>query len=247
MTLHPEILSEKQKQIIEKLGFLKTFSCYLAGGTSLAIQIGHRTSLDLDFYTNRKFENTELVRVILKELQKTKLMNDQPEGTLQGDIAGVRFSLLYYDYPLVHPLIHFPPIKLASLEDIAAMKIAAIIQRAKQRDFFDIYYLIQKLSMEVIIKSTYQKYPWYEENNQIIFKSLTYFEEADKDEEIKSINIYNRQTNWKKVKDTLSQEVRNYLSRRPIFPFPKSRRVPQENPVVDFVRKGKLNRIRLFS
>lgn len=207
---HPEILSETQKKVIEKLGFLK--NCYLAGGTALTIQLGHRTSLDLDFYTWHKFSNQRILQLIRKHIHESQFDSRQPEGTVQGKIMKVHFSLFHYDYPLIRQLLDLPPIKIASLEDIAAMKVVAIVQRAKQRDFIDIYYLIQKLGLENIIKSTYQKYPWYEENNQIIFTSLTYFDEADNDKEINAIKLSDSKLSWKNVKNKLKAEVTNYLS-----------------------------------
>lgn len=106
----------------------------------------------------------------------------------------------------------FTPIKLAYYEDIAAMKIVAIIQRAKQRDFFDLYYLIKKMGLTKIISATYKKYPWYEENNQIILKALTFFEEADQDEEIKRITILDKALNWERVKKEITIEVKRFMA-----------------------------------
>ena len=212
MTLHLEILSESQKEVLEKLGFLESFSCYLVGGTALAIQLGHRTSLDLDFYIREKFSSKKITQNLSKLIKKTEFDADQPEGTLQGYVQGVNFSLFHYDYPLIRPLVDFPPIKLVSLEDISAMKVAAIIQRAKQRDFFDMYYLIKKLGLGNIITAAYAKYPWYEENNQIIFKALMYFDEADHDAEISAIRFFDKDITWSRIKKEITKEVKIYLS-----------------------------------
>lgn len=209
--IYPQILNGKQAEILRNLGFLTDFGFYLAGGTALAIQLGHRTSLDFDFYSQEKLDTDKLRREFVRHFPDEKIPQEQPEDTFWLTISGINLSIFYYPYKLVKKLADYPPVKLASLEDIAAMKIAAVIQRARQRDFFDLYYLLKKLSLARVIEATYEKYPWYQENNQIIFKALTYFEEADEDTEIRRIAIFDKNLSWKKVKETIKKEVENYL------------------------------------
>lgn len=211
MKLYTQILTAKQKQILQNLTFLgKSF--YLGGGTALALQLGHRTSLDFDFYSPEKFVASRIIADFKKQLPSASFPKEQPEDTFQTEIFKVSLTAFYYPYKLIGEFALFPPIKLASLEDLAAMKIAAVIQRAKQRDFFDTYYLIEKLGLAKIIKSAYQKFPWYEENNQIILKALTYFDEADADLEIGKIIIFDKNVSWPKVKKRISQEIKKYLA-----------------------------------
>lgn len=209
---YPEILSAKQKKVLAGLTCLKGYPFYLAGGTALAIQLGHRSSLDFDFYSPEKFDNKQISKAFKKQFINILLPNKQSENTWQGKIMGVNISVFYYPYKLIRPLIDFTPIKLASYEDVAPMKIVAIIQRAKQRDFFDLYYLIKKIGLTKIIASTYEKYPWYEENNQIVFHALTFFEEADMDEEIKKIAIFDKELNWERVKKEITIEVKRLIA-----------------------------------
>ncbi len=93
------------------------------------------------------------------------------------------------------------------------MKIAAIVQRAKQRDFLDIYYLLKKISFGKIIEATYAKYPWYEENSKIIFKSLTYFDDANQDNEVSAVKIFDKSVTWPRVKKEISKKVAEYLKK----------------------------------
>lgn len=209
---YPEILSFKQKKILAGLIFLKGFPFYLAGGTALALQLKHRTSLDFDFYSPEKFNNQQVYQAFKKHFLNIFLAKEQSENTWQAKVMGINISVFYYPYKLIKPLINFRSVKLASYEDIAAMKIVAIIQRAKQRDFFDLYYLIKKIGLPKIIAATYEKYPWYEENNQIIFKALTFFEEANQDEEIKRIAVFDKTLNWEKVKKEIAIEVKRFIS-----------------------------------
>ena len=145
MKPYPDILSESQVVVMDRLGYLTDNGFYLGGGTALALQLGHRTSLDFDFYSPKKFDN----RVLAQELNTvfagtsdTDMPLAQLKDTFQGKIQGVNVSGFYYPYVLVGELVDLAPLKLASLQDIAAMKVAAVIQRGKQRDFIDIYYLI---------------------------------------------------------------------------------------------------------
>ena len=134
MRFYPQILNEKQHKILAKLGFLLDFSCYLGGGTALALQLGHRTSLDFDFYTSRKFDNLRLLQQFRDAFDAVEIGENLPADTLQLNVSGINVSVFYYPYKLIDKLIEFPPIKMASLTDIAAMKVAAVVQRAKQRD-----------------------------------------------------------------------------------------------------------------
>ncbi|KKU67574.1 MAG: hypothetical protein UX92_C0030G0002 [Candidatus Amesbacteria bacterium GW2011_GWA1_47_20] len=161
MAFYPHILNPIQAQILPKLSFTKP-QFYLGGGTALALQLGHRTSVDFDFYAPQKFDNQKLGLTISQLFPNVKT----PATHL-------------YQYPLLDQLVDYGPVLLAGLRDIAAMKTAAVVQRARQRDFYDIYYLIKKLGVETFINATYQKFPWYEENNVVVFTSLTYFTEAD--------------------------------------------------------------------
>lgn len=134
--MHLEVLNKKQKKIIPKLGFLKKYGFYLAGGTALALQLGHRTSQDLDFYTQKHFR----FRVFLKEIEK-KLGEKAKEYSLAKDTLFIRIldtdlSFFYYEYPLIKPLLKMNSLNLASKEDIGGMKILSIVQRATKRDYY---------------------------------------------------------------------------------------------------------------
>ncbi|KKU82466.1 MAG: hypothetical protein UY10_C0032G0002 [Microgenomates group bacterium GW2011_GWA2_47_8] len=214
MMFHPNILHPRQQQVLGKLAVSRAFDYYLAGGTALALQLGHRTSLDFDFYSGGKLVSGELMTRI-KQALPTIAISRQTDDTFQAVASGVNISVFYYPYPLLKKLVDFPPIQLASLEDIAAMKIVALVQRARQRDFWDVYYLIERLGLANVIASAYRKYPWYEENSQIVFRALTYFEDADTDEEVGRVTIFDKRLQWTDVKEKIRQEVKTYLKETP--------------------------------
>lgn len=210
--LYPQILSKNQQEALAKLGILGK-DYYLAGGTALALQLGHRTSLDFDLYNINHFSNEELIKKLKSTFSTSfKANENQPKDTLFTEIMEVKMSVFYYPYPLISSPVEFPPIKLASLEDISAMKVAAIVQRGKQRDFIDLYYLINKIGINKILESAYQKYPWYREMDEIIFTSLTYFDDAEKDKGLRAIKVLDPKFSWERAKETILKEIKKYQS-----------------------------------
>jgi len=210
MAFYPHILSSTQNEILPRLSFTKP-EFYLGGGTALALQLGHRTSVDFDFYAPRKFDNQQMAQTINRLFPGTDTSSEQPENTLRLDVMGTEVSVFYYPYPLLDPVVDYGSVSLASLTDIAAMKTAAVVQRARQRDFYDIYYLIKELGMEKIITATYQKFPWYEENNVVVFTSLTYFTDADNDLEAERVKVFDRNVTWEMVKKRVKEETQKYV------------------------------------
>lgn len=210
MTFYPNILHPRQRKVLGKLAVSRAFDYYLAGGTALALQLGHRTSLDFDFYSKEKLES-EKFATRLKQLFPSIKISHQTDDTFLAIATGVNISVFYYPYQLLRDLVNFPPVQLASLEDIAAMKIVALVQRARQRDFWDIYYLIETLGIASVITSAYRKYPWYEENNQIVLRALTYFEDADNDQEVARVTVFDKNIRWEDVKEKIRQEAKKYL------------------------------------
>lgn len=207
MQPYEHILNSKQKTTLSRLGFLTATPLYMGGGTALALQLGHRTSEDFDLYNREKFDVESLKNLFLEKAPDTQVLSEHEDGTLQMKTGGVDVSVFYYPYPLIGQLVSFNPIKLASQEDIAASKIAAIVQRAKQRDFVDIYFLIIKMGLHKILECAFRKFPWYRESSGIVLKSLVYFSEADHDAEAGRIKVFDKSVTWQKVKEHIAREV----------------------------------------
>lgn len=209
---YPQILSKNQQDALSKLGVLGK-DYYLAGGTALALQLGHRTSLDFDFCSINHLDNKELANKLSRVFPSDfKARENQPKDTLFAEIEGIKISFFYYPYTPINGFVDFPPIKLASIEDISAMKVAAIVQRGKQRDFIDLYYLINKIGINKILESAYQKYPWYREMDEIVFTSLTYFDDAEKDKGLRAIKVLDPKFSWERAKETILEEIKKYRS-----------------------------------
>jgi len=195
------MLDKKRRDLLKKLSFLEKYGFYLAGGTALALHIGHRISLDFDFYTEREFDARKLREKFDKEFKKVQ-ETYIAEDTLGLEIDSIGMSFFKYPYPLIKPLQKVENIYLASLEDIAAMKIIAISQRGKRRDFIDIYFLIEIFGLKKIIDITIKKYPMF--NIYVGLQGLVYFKDADDD--IKKISLL-KNVDWEEVKSYILKEV----------------------------------------
>jgi len=199
-----EAISKQTAENLVLLGKSKILgSAYLAGGTALALQIGHRISYDLDFFTDQKFK----AQIFLKEMSRFKLYQHERVGwgTILGKLGNVKFSLFYYPYPLLRKPISFKNISIADIADISAMKIAAISERGTKRDFVDLYFILQKITLNEVFNFYDRKYQKLSSNSVHIKKSLVYFEDAEKDPTPKMIIP----VSWGKVKTFFKKEIKN--------------------------------------
>lgn len=201
--MHWEILNKNQKPLLGKLAIFRKIGAYLAGGTALALHLGHRSSEDFDFYTPKEF-NPETFESAIRHSLQGFARNQVAYGTVTGDYKKVHISCFYYDYPLIRPLVKTEHVDLASVEDIGAMKMVAISQRGKRRDFLDVYVLAKIYGLAELVSWTRKKYRSID--SYIILKGLTYFEDADNDASARGFGLF-KPVEWKKVKKYISSEA----------------------------------------
>ncbi|MFH1563305.1 MAG: nucleotidyl transferase AbiEii/AbiGii toxin family protein [Nitrospirota bacterium] len=176
---------------------------YLAGGTALALQLGHRISYDLDLFTQEEFDE----ETILPEIEKISSfqLEEIAPRTILGKFEDIRFSIFYYQYPLLYPTKRFGMISIADVPDIAAMKIAAIASRGTKRDFVDLYFICKEVvSLKEIVQLYDKKYKNLATTIIHIMKSLIYFEDAEPDEMPKML----KEIQWEEVKRYFESEVK---------------------------------------
>ena len=156
---------------------------YLAGGTGLALRLGHRVSLDLDLFS-RENALGEAERAFFMEALKASgdvEIEESKDGTCHLILDGTRVSLLRYSYPLLAPTDKWGGISVASIEDIAAMKVSAIIGRGVKKDFVDLHEICVRSSLEGVLRAAAKKYsPHYDFILQAA-RALVYFEDAEKE------------------------------------------------------------------
>ena len=204
-----DILDEGRRDLLPRLKFLKNSGFYLAGGTALALQIGHRISADFDFYNQNKFNPTKIYRDFQAQKPAKILLGNTAEDTLFLEINNIAISLFTYSYPLLKPLKKSENLNIASLEDIAAMKLIAIIQRGVKRDFIDLYFLAQIFGLEKIMNLTKKKYTGF--NKYLACQALVYFKDAQ-GEQAGEVELI-KPLSWEKVKKYLEAEVRHVKRR----------------------------------
>lgn len=180
-----EVLYPTAKKSLDLLGKSKALSsAYLAGGTALALQLGHRYSYDFDFFTPRQFKVGTKASGIRRVLPNFSLERTA-ENTILGYIGKTRFSLFFYEYPLLFPPHQFMGVAVADIKDIAPMKITAIADRGITRDFIDLYFICavaQTISLTEVLRLYDRKYKKFSQNKMHILRSLVYFDDAETSE-----------------------------------------------------------------
>lgn len=148
----------------------------LVGGTALALQYGHRMSIDLDFFGNIE-EDSIAIREILHNIGPISVFKETSNIKIYT-VNGIKVDFVNYKYPWIDAVIEKDGLRLASPKDIAAMKINAIEGRGTKKDFIDMYFLLQHYTLDDILTFYANKYP---ENSLFrALMSLTYFEDAEK-------------------------------------------------------------------
>lgn len=202
--MHWEILDPLRKKLLPKLAITKAHGFYLAGGTALALQLGHRTSVDFDFYAPEKFDEMRFETDLVQQLNGFKVTQRSP-GTLIGQVQRVDLSFFYYPYPLLEPLIPAETLHLISIADIAAMKLIAISQRGVRRDFLDLYVIAKDRGFGTVFDWTQKKFSQFDP--YVCLKALTYFEDADRDESGRGMQLKER-VSWATVKTFFEQQAK---------------------------------------
>lgn len=171
-----DILDEERKKILPLFsGFKEMF--YLAGGTGLALQIGHRDSVDFDFFNVESFSTEKLFKDIALVFAGKEVVKIQEEkDTLSIFIdKKIKVSFIAYPYKLLEPLIESEYFKFCSLLDIGCMKLSALVSRSLQKDYVDLYFISQKIGLETLLNSVEKKFPLLDLN--LVLKSLVYFDD----------------------------------------------------------------------
>ena len=162
--------------------WLKESNWYLAGGTALALQTGHRQSFDLDFFTRENHFNEKQLIARFSGNENWQI-DVEDKNTIYGQLLNSKVSFIAYPFfvPKQEPLWH-GFVKVLNKIDIAVMKIVAISQRGRKRDFFDLYWCAKNLEpLEEIIKRLPEQYPSVAHNYHHILKAMVYFEDAESD------------------------------------------------------------------
>ena len=198
--LHRKTIAAPTLGILKAITAVPELSAFnLAGGTSLALQIGHRLSVDLDFFGHRPFETQEILD-LLQPIGQVRMMS-QSKNILVLNVEGVKVDFVNYRYPVIKELVHIEGLRLLDLPDIAAMKLAAIAGRGRKKDFVDIYFLLKRYSLAQLFDFYSAKYE--DGSTFMVSRSITYFDDADQDEDL----MLFKKVSWQAIKETILKEV----------------------------------------
>jgi predicted nucleotidyltransferase component of viral defense system len=203
--LHWNTVTDSMRLVLT--GFTQTETgqrFYLAGGTALSLQLGHRLSVDLDF-----FSPTDDIPSIRVQLEKSLAsfdgsLADSSWGNLVFLANGVRVGFYGYGFPLVTPLVEIEGARLASVEDIALMKLDALLSRAARKDFYDLYFICQNISLRSLFDKSATKYPSVRDFETQTVKRLVYFENAESESDPTLL----KDISWKTVKEFFTQQAK---------------------------------------
>ncbi|MDP2338440.1 MAG: nucleotidyl transferase AbiEii/AbiGii toxin family protein [Bacteroidota bacterium] len=206
--LHTETVEPRTFSLLKELMELPSLRPFaLVGGTALSLRYGHRSSVDLDLFFHEKFNQPQIV-LKLEEVFKQRFAykQQQTQFGIFCFIDDIKVDIVYFPHLPISAIKKEDGIRFYSNADIAAMKIQAILGRAKKKDFWDLYELLQHYSLQQIMDWHKQKYP-----SQMLAISIpnaiTYFVEADESETPVS---FKNQT-WESVKKGIARAVSDYL------------------------------------
>ena len=176
--LHLETIEPKTLELLRKLQSLSIFeNSRLVGGTALALQLGHRKSIDLDIF-GKIAATPEEIQETCAEAGSLEISKTSKNINIYW-VDGIKVDCVNYPYEWLDECRVLDGVRLASISDIAAMKISAIINRGTKKDFIDLHFLLKEMSLNHILDLYDQKYT--DGSRFIAIKSMTYFEDAESD------------------------------------------------------------------
>lgn len=169
---------------------------------------GHRTSIDLDLFSDENFDNFSIISVLKNTFgENFKIRTNSPKVGLFCFIAKTKVDLVRHPHTIIRPIREIDGIRIFSDEDIVAMKVRAVLGRARKKDFWDISQLLELYSVEDFVRWHREK---YSRQNLLITvpQAITYFAEAEEDEDPQSL----KGQTWESIKDSIQEKVREYLT-----------------------------------
>ena len=202
MELHWNILDDKRRAILPLLKNFSDDKFYLAGGTGLALQIGHRDSIDFDFFKEGDFDTTFLIEKISAIFASHKLTITQQEKNTVSCLIddSMQLSFFGYHHSLLFPLIKTDYFDIASIIDIGCMKLSAVTSRHMEKDYIDLHFILQNIPLFELLENFVKKYPNFDKT--LILKSLVYFDDVLKEQIL-----------FKEGHDVLFETIKTFLQK----------------------------------
>lgn len=177
--MHLEALKSKQKEIFKKLPAFSDF--YLVGGTALALQIGHRISIDFDLFRKKELDKNFIAKIYKVFKNDHLRFSLRHSEQINLEVNSVKFNFVKYPYNPLWKLKIIQGVKIASVKDIALMKAFTLGKRATLKDYADLYFILKQkiITLEQIIRGCQKKYK-QEFNDRLFLEELTYLADVSK-------------------------------------------------------------------
>lgn len=204
-----KVLPLKVKDVLIRIApFVIEENFHLAGGTGLALQIGHRVSEDLDFFRNIPFNEQILLTSLKNKVSSFEEILSE-KFSISIFLEEVRCSFFYYEVRLIFEPDEFHGIKIAKWQDILAEKFKTVSQRGSKKDFYDIFATIKLKNLSIEEAAAYLHKRFGSSINKYhVLRSLTYFEDADEDPD--PIYWGEAKYNWDEVKAFFVKNVKAF-------------------------------------
>jgi hypothetical protein len=213
MSFYPDTLPKDQLTVLRQVApALTQMGFYLAGGTALALYLGHRQSVDLDWFSGEPLADPLRLAQRLRDAGLAFATAQTAPGTLHGHVLGVRMSLFEFRYPLLQDLVSWEDIgvRLASLDDLACMKLSAIAQRGSRKDFYDTYALCRSYRPLAQLLSLYRQKFAIDDIGPLLY-GLVYFADAEAEPDPMLVQA----VRWTAVKKAMRAWVREIAGSSP--------------------------------
>lgn len=203
--LHKETVEPVLLNLLQRLFSFEELKGYvLVGGTALSLRIGNRKSIDIDLFTQDSFDGEKILDFLRNEGFHFEVQS-RSKGAVLGHINKIKVDFIRHNYPWIMPVERIEGIMMASLEDIAAMKLNAIVgSGSRLKDFVDVAFLSGYMSLSDMLNYYEQKYP--DINGLIALKSLCYFDDIDFSVEIQYAH---KPLRWEVIQQRIMQMVQN--------------------------------------
>jgi hypothetical protein len=192
--LHWETMTPAMREVMVAFGrsrFGARF--YLAGGTALALQLGHRLSVDLDFFSSTEDISTITSPLLSSLLSLSPTVADTAWGNLVLVVKDVKVGFYGYGCDLLAPLVDAEGVQMASIIDIGLMKMDALLARASRKDFHDLYAICQRIPLQNLLEQAPRKYPGVRDFEAQVVRHMVYFERAEQETDVPMLeSIYSR-------------------------------------------------------
>ena len=204
---HWEVVSPLLRGLLIEIGqepFSRRF--YLAGGTALALRLGHRVSVDLNFFSQTDELPDDSRAEIVAALRKRRVvrMLEDVVGNLLLEIEGYHVGFFGYGYALLEPPDEVAGVRVGGLADVGLMKLDAIADRGARKDFYDVYFISRQIPLDRLLDQSPIKYPYTRGFGMMVLEGMVDFDRADQDAPVETIPP----VAWETIKEFFIQELR---------------------------------------